>query len=360
MKKICFFSGDITRSGGTERVSTMIANALAQKKEYQVIFLSLVEQNRSVFFPLDNTISHFALGKQWISPGPAYLTVLPKLRHFLKVQHIDVLIDIDIVLDVLSIPASIGLPVKVIAWEHFNYTYETSISYRRFILNYITRWADEVVTLTKRDAVTFQKAFHRSQHIQAIYNPMEEITKIDHNFSHIPKENALITVGSLIPRKGVDYLAKVAIHLLPAHPDWKWYVVGDGEKKEYLKQKIKKYHLEEQVILTGQVKDVHPYLQKSKICVMTSRLEGLPMCLLEAKAKKLPIVSFHIPTGPDEIIEHGKNGYLIPAFDWKEMVRKLEKLMTEEALLQSFSNHSLDHIEKFQMEHILSAWCLLL
>lgn len=41
MKKICFFSGDITRSGGTERVSTVIANQLVKNKKFNICFLSI-------------------------------------------------------------------------------------------------------------------------------------------------------------------------------------------------------------------------------------------------------------------------------------------------------------------------------
>lgn len=43
-KKICFFSGDITRSGGTERVASMIANELVEREGFQIVFLSIVEQ----------------------------------------------------------------------------------------------------------------------------------------------------------------------------------------------------------------------------------------------------------------------------------------------------------------------------
>lgn len=50
MKTVCFFSGDITRGGGTERVSTMIANALAAQGKYRVLFLSLTEQADRLFF----------------------------------------------------------------------------------------------------------------------------------------------------------------------------------------------------------------------------------------------------------------------------------------------------------------------
>ncbi|MBR1740728.1 MAG: glycosyltransferase family 4 protein [Lachnospiraceae bacterium] len=371
MKNISFFSGEITRSGGTERVSSMIANGLSNIADFKICFLSLAEQERTPFFPLNASIAHTALGKKWISPGPGYLGIIPKLHHFLKKEKIDILIDIDIVLDVLSVPAAKGLPVKVISWEHFNYAYETSIFYRRLILKYFTRRTDFIVTLTNQDALAFQKEFHRKKRIHAIYNPMEDIpvAELSMDSEHtepLPKkaeslpdsqkENALITVGRLIPMKGIDYLAHIAKNLLPAHPDWKWYVIGDGDGKIFLEKIIQKYHLEKQLILTGRIENVAPYLEKSKIYVMTSRTEGLPMCLLEAKTYKLPIVSFDILTGPNEIIEHKKNGYLISAFDYKEMTKKLHKLMVNPTLIEQFSLHAQDNIEKFQMDKILCKW----
>lgn len=358
MPRICFFSGDISRNGGTERVSTMIANALSKKSGFEILFLSLVEQHEKIFFPLDPSISHFTLGNRWLNPGPGYLKIIPKLRRFLKGKKIDILIDIDIVLDVLSIPATKGLPIKVIAWEHFHYDYEISIGYRKMILHHFTRRADAVVTLTKQDSLSFQSALHRTRRIQAIYNPMEtpSAEETSRDSGPLTKENALITVGRLVPVKGMDYLAEVARLVLPAHPDWKWYVIGDGEERKYLEKAIIRFHLQGKLILTGRLDNVIPYLRKSRIYVMTSRSEGLPMCLLEAKAYKLPIVSFDIQTGPNEIVEHGKNGYLIPPFDCADMVEKIEKLMTEESLWKNFSMHSQDNIDKFHMGKIIQDW----
>lgn len=71
----------------------------------------------------------------------------------------------------------------------------------------------------------------------------------------------------------------------------------------------KKYQLENQLILTGNVSNVSEYMQQASIYVMTSRSEGLPMVLLEAAQNGLPMVSFDIQTGPSEIIEDGKNGF---------------------------------------------------
>ena len=352
LKKICFFSGDITRSGGTERVSAMIANELAKEGRYRIVFLSLTEQEEEPFFELHKKIRRYKLGKKWINAGPGYLKVIPLLRRFLKQMEIDVIIDIDIVLDILSIPAAKGLKTKVVSWEHFNYDYEMESLYRRYILKYSVKRSDYIVTLTEGDRQTYEKNTGRRDRILAVYNPMQEMTEKPEE----EKEKWLITVGRLIHRKGMDYLAKVAVSVLKECPDWKWLVVGDGEEQGFLEEEIKEHHLEEQLILTGRTDDVNAYLKKAQIYVMTSRIEGLPMCLLEAKAFQIPSVSFDIPTGPDEIIEDGKNGYLIQAFDCEDMAEKLKRLIKDEALRKQFSEHAQDNLAKFQMETILKNW----
>lgn len=352
LDKICFFSGDITRSGGTERVSTMIANALARQGKYQIVFLSLVEQAEAPFFTLEDEIERFVLGDRWINPGLGYLKVIPRLRRFLKKHEIDVIIDIDIVLDILSIPAVKGLKTKIISWEHFNYEYEMESLYRRYILKYSVKRTDYIVTLTEGDKGAYAEKLGRDKAISAIYNPMQELSCK----GEPEKERWLITVGRLIQRKGIDFLAEVARQVLPENPDWKWMVVGDGEEQAFLEKFIVENHLNGQLILTGRMENVNSYLEKAQIYVMTSRIEGLPMCLLEAKAFQLPCVSFDIPTGPNEMIEEGVNGYLIKAFDCRDMALKLDSLMKDDALRRQFSESARNHMEKFQMESVLRNW----
>ena len=83
-KTVCFFCGDITRCGGTERASTMVANLLHRQGLYRVIFLSIKEQDSEPFFPLDEGIIRHQIGIFWINSLPGYLRILPKLRKFLK------------------------------------------------------------------------------------------------------------------------------------------------------------------------------------------------------------------------------------------------------------------------------------
>ena len=382
--RICFFSGDITRNGGTERVAVMIANGLSNRG-FSVCFLSLVEQKENPFFDISEAVPRYVLKEDgnWVLPGPGYLPMVPKLRKFLKQQEIKVLIDIDIVLDVLSLPAAAGRETKVISWEHFNVPYEREFLYRRAILHLTARFSDYIVTLTRQDQENYEKLLHRKGRITFIYNPIEpkkfsetkkekafqgkerrRIEAIEQNTADQEraeqKEKALITVGRLIERKGIDMLAKIAPRLLKKHKDWKWYVLGDGELRGLLEETVAKYGLEKQLILTGNVTNVEAYLKKSSIYVMTSRIEGLPMCLLEAAGCDLPCVSFDIPTGPAEIIEQGKNGFLISAFDVEKMEKTLDRLMEEDAVLNELTEAAAGYRKtleaKFSKEAILDQW----
>lgn len=353
-RTICFFSGDISRSGGTERVASMVANGLCRQGNFQILILSLV-QNKPPFFEIDKEIPCYALEKKWIQPGLGYLKLIPKLRRFFKEHKVDVIVDIDMVLDVLSIPASRRLSVKVVSWEHFNYFEEQKILYRKLILKYSVKRSDYVVTLTRRDMENYVSCLGRTKRIAPIHNPMATLP-----VGEPEKEKWIVTTGSICMGKGMDYLAKIAAAVLRKHKDWKWMVLGEGDMRPRLEDWVRKAHLESQLVFTGNVKNVFYYLQKAQIFVLTSRHEGLPMCLLEAKACRLPCVSFDIMTGPSEIIRDKVNGFLVAPFDWRAMAERINDLIENEDLRTRFSRQTVLDMEKFQMESILKKWSHLL
>lgn len=351
-KKICFFSGDITRSGGTERVSVQLANELAKEKEYEICFLSLVEQADKPFYEITNDIKRYFLGTHWINPGPGYLPLIGKLKRFLKAQEIDIIIDIDIVLDVLSIPAAKRLKTKVISWEHFNCEFEQSVLYRKWISRLSAKKADYIVTLTEQDKQSYGKLLKRTSDIEAIYNLVAPM-KLDEK---IKRENWIVTVASLTYPKGIEYLIEVAKEVLKQNKKWKWLILGEGEEREKLENAIKENGLEKQLLLKGCVKNVEWYLNRAKLFVLTSRREGLPLCLIEAMQMKVPCVSFDIKTGPSDIIENGVNGILIPAFEIKEMIWEVNYLLSNQNRLEKLSENTKNHLEQFQRGIIVKKW----
>lgn len=355
---ICFFSGDITRNGGTERVASIIANELACTSKYSVIFLSLVEQKNEPFYTISSEIKRYVLkhDRKWVSPGGGYLIFIPLLRRFLKEKNIDILIDIDIVLDVLSLPAAVGLKTKVVSWEHFHYAFEQSVPYRKIIIKLSACFSDYIVTLTEHDKLDYQKFLHRKKRIIAISNPLHMIPAETMD----SKEKILITVGHLEYEKGIDMLIKIIPEVLIRHGDWRWYILGDGEYRKRLEEIQRQYMLEDRMVLTGAVKNVEEYLKRASIMVMTSRSEGFPMSILEARTCMVSCIAFDVPVGPSELIKHGTNGFLIPPFNLDQMKKKISQLIENHDLRERFSYAALEGLEKYKTEKIVKEWMYLL
>lgn len=352
-KKICFFSGDITRSGGTERVSVQLANALHREKSYDICFMSLTEQQKVPFYPLHPEINRYRLGEKWINPGPGYLPKIGKLRKFLKEKQIDIIIDIDIVLDVLSIPASRGLKTKVVSWEHFTADFELSVLYRKMILRYSVKRSDYVVVLTDGDLEEYRKRLGRKNAIYRIYNPVAfKLTKETES----EKEKIILSVGRLAPEKGIEYIKKVSIQILERYPEWKWILLGEGIERKGLEEFILENNLQNRLILKGNVENVDEYLQQASIFVVTSKYEGLGLSMLEAREMKVPCVSFDVKMGPRELIHNEVDGYLVKAFDCDEMTQKIERLINNPELRSQFAEKAYVCMDKFRLEKIVKQW----
>ena len=93
---------------------------------------------------------------------------------------------------------------------------------------------------------------------------------------------------------------------------------------------------------------------------MTSRYEGFPLVLIEAKANKLPIVTFNCKTGPAELVQENINGNLIECFDIVSMADKVMELIEDKNKRLLFSANALLDTEKMKYEDIIGKWKKLL
>ena len=351
--RIAFFSGDITRSGGTENVSIMIANALAQRDEYEISFVSLFEEAPEPFFRIDDAISRYTVYAEPTHGIQHYCDTVGRLRKLVEDHHIDVLVDIDGILDMYSLPLKRRTGVKVISWEHFNYHQNPGVPYRKLTRRWAARKADAIVTLTEADRKLYEQHVHPQCPVIAIPNPMRQVMPEP---VYDVTSKTIISSGRLTYQKGFDMLVDVAAKVLPPHPDWQWLILGEGEDRPMLEEKITQAGIGNQLILKGRVDDMDSYYRNAAMFVMTSRFEGLPMVLLEAKAYKLPIVSFDCETGPSEIVINGMNGDLVNCFDVSTMTHCVNQLIETQSLRKKYATYSVNGISWFGIGTIIAAW----
>lgn len=353
MINVCFFSGDITRSGGTERVATVIANELQKNNEYRVSFVSMWENGDKPFFYVDASIKRFTLYGKEKKGFYHLLGYIHRLRRVVKKNNIDILIDVDGILDMYSIPALIGLKTKLISWEHFGYLSNPFVSYRKITRRMAARWADAIVVITNKDKEIYNNNLKIRGLIKTIYNPIllkRTLQEYDINSKQI------ISVGRLSYDKGYDMLVDIAEQVLKKNSDWGWIIVGEGEERANIERVIKEKQLGSQLKLIGRKNNLEKYYLESSILVATSRYEGFGLMIAEAKSFGIPCVSFDCPVGPAEIIDDGENGYLIDCFDNKKMAEKVNYLINNEDLRKEMSEKSANGMDKFFVDNIMTLW----
>lgn len=354
MLNICFVSGDMSRAGGTERVLSIIANELCKdKSKYNIHILNITNESNTSYFKLNKEVKteRILQGKD-INFKKEYISVVKGIRKYIKENNIDILVDVEVIASLFSIPATRFTKTKLISWEHFNFYEDNGSNLREYARRLAARFANCIITLTEQDKENYLNNLNIKGKIDYIYNPVEKVN----NEACDINSKQIISVGRLTYQKGFDLLCEVANKVLKENEQWKWIILGDGEDKEKLQEKIKEYELEDRLILKGNVSNVEDYYKNSSLYVMTSRFEGLPMTLLEAKTYKLPIVSFNCLTGPAEIVKNNVNGLLISPENIEVMSDKLNMLLKDENELREFSDNAQVDIEKFELKPIIEKW----
>lgn len=352
---ICFFLGGFHQNGGIGRVTAMLANALSESDDYSITALCYYNPNQPNLYDVSPRINqqfflhdYSSMTKQLCFGG------IGRLRKFLQDYNIAVLIACGALYYPISVLACKDIKTKCICWEHSdpegNNDHRGQYWARRFG---IIR-SDLNVVLTKRALKVFKERYKAERTVQ-IYNPVDEaVFKIAGDYN--AQSTRIISVGRLTYQKNFQAAVRIASKVLPAYPDWEWDVYGKGEDHDELEQMVREAGIQEQMHFKGQIPDLYYRYKDYGIMVMTSRYEGFPMALLEGIGNGLPLISFDILTGPSEIIDDGKNGYLLPEGKEDEMAERLADLMRDSTLRIRMSNASKEKSSEFRMDDICMAW----
>lgn len=169
-----------------------------------------------------------------------------------------------------------------------------------------------------------------------IYNIADfnkNVTKKTHLREELGTDNndvIITSIGRIIRDKGYDVLWEV-IKQLRDYQNVKFVIAGDGVYKKELQAEIEKEDLGNKVFLLGYRNDIDGILKESDIFVICTKHETLCNSLLEASNHSLPLVASNVG-GIPEIIDNGKNGFLVPVGDVDGFKNALLKLVSDHQL----------------------------
>ena len=353
MKKIALVKWSIDRTDGGLKVATSLANELSTM--YEVHLLSMIS-TESNFFSLKQSVRYQNLSPKKISMSKNFLDAVKLLRNYLKEQNIDIVFGIGMSMNSVGVASTLGLKTKFVSCDHTNSIVDNDTKVKKVQRFVGAKFADKIITLTQEDRRNYIRKYGIAEDkIAYIYNWKEDVLS---NVTYNSESTKLVTVGRFDIQKGYDYLVQVAKKVLNEKSDWTWDIYGSGNKGEVnkIRDLIIENDLQDKLFIKGLEKNQALIYGDKAIYVMTSRYEGLPLVLLEAQQYNLPIVSFSCPTGPNEIVEDGVNGYLVECYDMDKLSEKLLELMEDEVLRQSFSEHAKDNMDKFDKDKILKQW----
>ena len=143
-------------------------------------------------------------------------------------------------------------------------------------------------------------------------------------------------IARLSEQKGLTYLLD-AMSLLTVK-DIRLFIVGDGELRNELENKVKELHLQDSVTFLGYRKDIAECINSFDFCVLPSVFEGFGLVAIEAFMNSKTLVATDIP-GLNEVVTN-KNGVLVPAKDPAALASAIDKLATDATLRQELASQA--------------------
>ena len=347
--RIALLLYDVSLTGGAERVAINLASEICK---YHEVTLISVFNEKKYSSPSFNTVTILDTN---CSITRRFAKISKRIRDVLKEKSIDIVIAISAGVVTLALAGSLGLSTRVVYAEHSNLENKTYGLKHQLRQRIGARLSDKVVVLTERDCNNFCSTYGtKNEKVIVIPNWYEGGVAKTSEYNLESKK--IISVGRLEYVKGYDYLVEVASKLKERHSDWVWDIYGDGSLRQELSKEIAHRGLEDFVFLRGTVNNLSDLYSEYAFLVMTSRYEGLPMALLEAKASGLPIVSFDCPTGPSEIVADGINGFIVDVGDVDKMCVAIDELISNKGKRELFSNNARIGLELYEKERVLGEW----
>ena len=346
MKRILVVSHS-AGGGGSERVATLVSNALAQSGN-EVHFYFIHSDKRD--YPLDTAVS-YTYGEIKLTKSKAVNQLLRayNLKKYINIHKIEVMISF-VYLENIFLIGNHSLK-KIYTLRNDPSTF-CNHGITKLIREKMYIDADKVIFQTP-DAMNYFPESVR-EHGIVIPNPIKNELPYWCSDDH---KKEVIAACRISAQKNLHMLIDAYELVAQQRRDYKMVIYGEGDMKAALVEYTKKKKMENMVEFRGYTNNIHNIMAHSAIYVSSSDYEGISNSMLEALAIGIPTVCTDCPVGGARMfIRHGQNGFLTQVGNAADMAKKLLLLMQDEELQKKFFENSVKIREELSNDRIFGLW----
>ncbi len=208
-------------------------------------------------------------------------------------------------------------------------------------------FSDKIITNSKGSGNSLKKILIQKNKIFPIYNPyLKKLNKM----SKSKRGKYLLSVGRLTKQKDFRNLIISFNFIKDKIPNYKLIIIGDGHLKDELQNFVDYLGLRKRIIFTGWKNDLKKYYLNSKLFILNSVYEGFGNVLIDAINYNLPIITTNCKSGPSEIIDYGKGGFLVPIKNPKILSEKILYCLKNYKISLKKSHFAKKNIKRFACE----------
>ena len=235
------------------------------------------------------------------------------------------------------------------------------------IEKFMCRYTDELITITEEDFQLAQKKFPVSvSHIHGIgansskYHPISVDVRaaLRSELGFAQDQKIIVCTGELNPNKNQITAIHAIEQVVKEVPKALLLLAGNGATHDELQAAINAAGLQSNAVLLGYHTDLEKYVEVSDLILSCSKREGLPLNIIEGMLCKKPVIA-SINRGHKELIQNGRNGYIVNAADIDGFAAKMIELLQDNVLSNAFGEAGFafaqaytDHAVQLELEQI--------
>lgn len=202
------------------------------------------------------------------------------------------------------------------------------------------------------------RAKHKLKNVITIYNPLDIPLILEKAKEEVGLEfEYIIGAGHFDTNiKQFDILIKAYAQSVLPQKEVHLVILGVGKLKEHLLAIANSLNIKDYVHLLGFKNNPFKYMRRAKYFVLSSKIEGFPMVVLEALACSTPVVAFDCHTGPNEMIKNNKNGLLIEDQNFDKLIEGMNTFVNDEELYVNCKSNALTSVKRFSIDVLGNQW----